>query len=101
MSVQKEKREQLMNKKIQRRDTGLMLDDGALNNSRARSVEVWVGLKEHSKSTLILYTQANNRRPKKKNDRAPQIWAILATNIPETYNDWFAARYICDREALV
>lgn len=66
MSVQKEKREQLMNKKIQRRDTGLMLDDGALNNSRARSVEVWVGLKEHSKSTLILYTQANNRRPKKK-----------------------------------
>lgn len=61
MSVQKEKREHLMNKKIQRRDTGLMLDGGALNNSRARSVEVWVGLKGKSKPTLILYTQANNR----------------------------------------
>lgn len=73
MSVQKEKREHLMNKKIQRRDTGLMLDDGALNNSRARSVEVWVGVKGKSKSTLILYTQANNSIPKKKNDRARQI----------------------------
>lgn len=76
-----------------------MLDDGALNNSRTRSVEVWVGVKGKSKSTLILYTQANNSIPK-KNDRARQIQAMLEMNIPETYNVQFAAKYISDGEDL-
>lgn len=77
-----------------------MLDDGALNNSRARSVEVWVGVKGKSKPTLVLYTQANNRIQKKKNDRARQIQAMLKMNIPETYNVQFAAKYISDGEDL-
>lgn len=76
-----------------------MLDDGALNNSRTRSVEVWVGVKGKSKSTLILYTQANNSIPK-KNDPARQIQAMLEMNIPETYNLQFAAKYISDGEDL-
>lgn len=77
-----------------------MLDDGELNNSRARSVEVWVGVKGKSKPTLVLYTQANNRIQKKKNDRARQIQAMLEMNIPETYNVQFAAKYISDGEDL-
>lgn len=42
LSVQKEKREQLLNKTLKRRDTGLELDAEALNSSMAKSVEVWV-----------------------------------------------------------
>ena len=42
LSVQKEKREQLLNKTLKRRDTGLELDAETLNNSMAKSVEVWV-----------------------------------------------------------
>ncbi|XP_062611722.1 uncharacterized protein LOC134273545 [Saccostrea cucullata] len=42
MSVQKDKREDLISKTLQRRDTGLELDSEVLNNSQAKAVEVWM-----------------------------------------------------------
>jgi hypothetical protein len=44
MSVLKDKKEDLINKTLQRTNIGLELDSQTLNTSTAKSVEVWVRL---------------------------------------------------------
>lgn len=57
LSVQKDKREDLINKTLQRRNTGLELDSETLNTSTAKSVEVWVRLNVNTSYTwkITLY----------------------------------------------